>query len=172
MEQPDQTGGLCGERQFRAAFDAHYKLLRNFLVFRFGDSEKAEDATQQAFVALWENCGKILPVQARRFLFTTAVRQSINIIRHDRVAENFRLRLDSDGHAEAPDELLEEKELRCRLESAIGALPEKQRTVFLMNRMESQTYAEIADLLGLSVKAVEKRMHQALLSLRNVISMI
>jgi len=171
MEQPNQTG-LCGERQFRQVFDAHYKLLRNFLVFRFGDSEKAEDAAQQAFVILWEHCGKILPAQARKFLFTTAVRQSLNVIRREKIAEGFRLDFGGEVHFESPDRLLEEKELHRRLEAAIGALPEKQRTVFLMNRMEKQTYAEIADLLGLSVKAVEKRMHQALLSLRNVISTI
>jgi len=55
------------------------------------------------------------------------------------------------------------------LEKAINDLPEKQRTVFLMNRFENHSYTEIASLLDLSVKAVEKRMHLALVSLRKVI---
>jgi DNA-directed RNA polymerase specialized sigma24 family protein len=41
-------------------------------------------------------------------------------------------------------------------------MPEKQRTVFLMNRIDELKYKEIADHLGLSVKAIEKRMSQAL----------
>jgi RNA polymerase sigma-70 factor (ECF subfamily) len=41
-------------------------------------------------------------------------------------------------------------------------MPEKQRTVFLMNRIDELKYKEIADQLGLSVKAIEKRMSQAL----------
>lgn len=41
-------------------------------------------------------------------------------------------------------------------------MPEKQRTVFLMNRVDELKYKEIADQLGLSAKAIEKRMSQAL----------
>jgi RNA polymerase sigma-70 factor (ECF subfamily) len=41
-----------------------------------------------------------------------------------------------------------------------------------MNRFENQSYSDIAELLGLSVKAVEKRMHNALLSLRKVIQTV
>ena len=45
-------------------------------------------------------------------------------------------------------------------------MPEKQRTVFLMNRIDELKYKEIADQLGLSVKAIEKRMSLALEHLR------
>jgi DNA-directed RNA polymerase specialized sigma24 family protein len=41
-----------------------------------------------------------------------------------------------------------------------------------MNRIENQSYKEIAELLEISVKAVEKRMHQALLVLRKEIGNI
>jgi RNA polymerase sigma-70 factor (ECF subfamily) len=64
---------------------------------------------------------------------------------------------------------MEAKELQRELESAIAQLPEKQRTVFLLNRIDKMTYAEIADQLELSVKAVEKRMSQALVEMRKVL---
>ncbi len=54
------------------------------------------------------------------------------------------------------DELLEE------YQTALNHLNEKQRTVFLMSRMEGIKYQEIAERLGLSVKAVEKRMSAAI----------
>jgi RNA polymerase sigma-70 factor (ECF subfamily) len=41
--------------------------------------------------------------------------------------------------------------------------------VFLLNRIDKMTYAEIADQLELSVKAVEKRMSQALVEMRKVL---
>ena len=41
-------------------------------------------------------------------------------------------------------------------------MPENQRTVFLMSRVDNLKYAEIAEMTGISVKAVEKRMHKAL----------
>ena len=56
-----------------------------------------------------------------------------------------------------------------KLENTISALPEKQREVFLLNRIEKKKYKEIALHLDISVKAVEKRMHQALLVMRKEI---
>ena len=57
---------------------------------------------------------------------------------------------------------LEYTELKSAYEKALAKLPEKQRTVFLMSRMEEMTYKEIAERLEVSVKAVEKRMSIAL----------
>jgi RNA polymerase sigma-70 factor (ECF subfamily) len=61
---------------------------------------------------------------------------------------------------------LEEQEYKEKLERALAALPENQRTTFLLNRIDGKKYAEIADMEGVSVKAIEKRMHLALKSLR------
>ena len=68
--------------------------------------------------------------------------------------------------------LFEEKEFMKKLQDAIAILPEKQREVFLLNRIDKMTYKEIAVLLNLSVKAVEKRMHNALIVLREKIGNI
>ena len=161
---------LCNETVFRTVFEAQFKLLRNFLIFKFRNTERAEDTAQNAFVILWENCRVLKPEQARSFLFTTAIRLSLNAIKHDKIVANFELQAKPNAaHSESPEFLLLEGELKRQLEQAINNLPEKQRTVFLMNRFESLTYTEIATLLDLSVKTVEKRMHLALVSLRKVI---
>ncbi len=161
---------LCHEAVFRGVFDSYFKLLRNFLIYKYRDVGRAEDTAQNAFVILWENCGTLQPEQAKSFLYTTAIRLSLNQLKHDKIVTNFELQSKSTGiHGESPEFLLVEEELRKQLEKAILDLPEKQRTVFLMNRFDNQSYTEIAAVLDLSVKAVEKRMHQALLSLRKVI---
>jgi len=161
---------LCSEAIFKSVFESNFKLLRNFLVYRYRDIERAEDVAQNSFVKLWENCKILKPEQAKSFLFTTAIRLSLNQIKHDKVVSNFELEAKPKAaHSESPEFLLEETELKTRLEKAINDLPEKQRIVFLMNRFDNQSYTEIAELLDLSVKAVEKRMHLALLSLRKVV---
>ncbi len=175
MEATDNSSQplLCSEPFFRSVFESHFKLLRNFLVFKFKNIERAEDMAQNAFVILWENCAILKPEQAKSFLFTTAIRLSLNTIRHDKVVADFQLKAKHKAtHQESPEFLLLENELRKALEKAIGELPEKQRTVFLMNRLENQSYSEIAALLDLSVKTVEKRMHLALVSLRKVIKTV
>lgn len=171
MKEENQNGKLCSDAVFRSVFDTNFKVLRNFLVYKFrGDVESAEDVAQNAFVKLWENCGILKTEQAKSFLYTTAIRLSLNKIKHNQVVTNFELQFQAkSSHKESPDFLMEETELKTQLEKAINDLPEKQRTVFLMNRFDNQSYAEIAASLDLSVKAVEKRMHQALLSLRKVV---
>ena len=56
-----------------------------------------------------------------------------------------------------------------KLTRAIDNLSDGQRIAFLMNRVEGKKYREIAEILGISVKAVEKRMSQALKALRKEI---
>lgn len=160
---------LCNEAVFKSVFETHFKMIRNYLVYKFKDVEAAEDAAQNAFVILWENCKILKTGQAKSFLFTTATRLSLNQIKHQKVVSNFELQSNpKKSTSESPDFLMEEDELKKQLEKTINQLPEKQRIVFLMNRFDQMSYAEIASMLGLSVKAVEKRMHLALKTLRNV----
>jgi RNA polymerase sigma factor (sigma-70 family) len=146
MSETNSNAKLCSDPVFRSVFDANFKVLRNFLVYKFrGDVATAEDIAQNAFVKLWENCSILKPEQAKSFLYTTAIRLSLNTIKHEKVVTHYEFNFKTKGsHKESPDFLLEESELKAQLEKAINDLPEKQRTVFLMNRFENQSYAEIA----------------------------
>ena len=66
-----------------------------------------------------------------------------------------------------PHYLMEEEEFKKKLEAVIASMSEGSREVFLLNRLEDQKYSEIAESLGISVKAVEKRMSKALQVLRD-----
>jgi RNA polymerase sigma-70 factor (ECF subfamily) len=61
---------------------------------------------------------------------------------------------------------MEENEFRDKLNDAIASLTPAQREVFLMSKIEKKKYADIAELLDISVKAVEKRMGKALKQIR------
>ena len=52
-------------------------------------------------------------------------------------------------------------ELRGALESAVEALPDGYRAVFLMREIEGMTTAETADVLGIREEAVKTRLHRA-----------
>jgi len=62
----------------------------------------------------------------------------------------------------SPEFILRMKEYEEKLNGVIGMMTEGSREVFLMNRIEGMKYKEIAERLGISVKAVEKRMSNAL----------
>jgi RNA polymerase sigma-70 factor (ECF subfamily) len=61
---------------------------------------------------------------------------------------------------------MQEDEYMKKLQTALSNLTEAQRTAFLMNRIEGKKFKEIAKLLDISTKAVEKRIYGALDKLR------
>lgn len=161
---------VCDDKIFKLLFSKHYKLLRNYLKYRFNDVDIADEFAQNAFLILWENCGKIKPIQAKKFLFTTSYRLVLNHYRRNKIDKRHKEQLIYDEiDFKTPDLLFDENELNLKIYAAIKALPEKQRIVFMMNRFENQTYKDISEVLQISEKSVEKRMQRALINLRTVL---
>lgn len=166
LPQPD----ICNEPTYRELFYAHARHVRNFLFFKGAAANEAEDFAQEAFLRLWRDCGKVPFDKVRGYLFAVAGNLFLDEKKHEQVVLRFqRLAPTETANEETPHFDLETRELQDRLERAIAQLPENQRIVFLMNRMDKLKYAEIAAHLDLSVKAVEKRMHLALVELRQIL---
>lgn len=163
---------VCNPKIFEKLFNMYSKSLKSFLYFKFGDLESAEDVMQEAFIKLWSNCSTVVFDKAKSFLYTVANNLFINIKKHENVVRRHQNQLKNKSSIESPEYLLEEKEFLEKINKTIEALPEKQRIVFLMSRIEKKKYKEIADELGLSVKAIEKRMHLALVVLREKIGKV
>lgn len=159
---------ICQEKVFQSIFVEQAEHLRNFMYYKTGNLQQAEDLMQDAFGKLWENCAKIITEKAKSFLFTVANNLFLNQVAHQKVVLKFENRAHSQQSNLTPQFLLEEAEFKKRLEKAISNLPEGQRVVFLMNRIDKKKYREIAEELDISVKAVEKRMHKALATLRKI----
>jgi len=159
---------VCEEKIYKAVFLEYSEMLRNFMYYKIGDLAKAEDLVQDAFAKLWENCSKVSPEKSKSYLFTIVNNQFLNQIAHQKVVLKFEGLRHTEKDVQSPEYLLEEKQFKQRLENAISQLPEDQRIVFLMNRIDKKKYREIAEELGLSVKAIEKRMHHALKTLKKI----
>jgi RNA polymerase sigma-70 factor (ECF subfamily) len=156
------------EKAFSAYFERYYDSIRNFLYYKSGDAELAQDLAQEVFLILWKKWDQLQPEKVKSYLYTIANNLFLNEAKHQKVVLKFNQRPVNNTLQETPQFLLEEEEFRQRLQTAIAELPEKNRVVFLMNRIEKLTYREIAERLGLSVKAIEKRMHKTLIELRKV----
>ncbi|WP_289661097.1 RNA polymerase sigma factor [Flavobacterium panacagri] len=170
---PDKNqSNTCDEIIFSSFFKSHIKALRNFLLYKFGNAEQAEDVAQEAFVKLWQNCAAVPLEKAKSYIYTIANNSSLNQIAHQKVVLKYEKNFTGlDKTNENPEYLLEEKQFQAKLLKAIENLNEKQRTAFLMHRIDGKKYSEIALELNISVKAVEKRIHLALLSLRKEIDL-
>jgi|TARA_R110002126_G_scaffold113558_10_gene252094 RNA polymerase sigma-70 factor (ECF subfamily) len=164
----NQQQNVCEEAIYKRVFNETSKTIFNYIFYKFGNEEKANDAVQEAFVKLWENCSKVSPDKAKSYLYTVANNLYLNVIK----AEKVRLKYaDSTLKTtnESPEFIMEENEFKQKLDNALNDLPENQRTTFLLNRIDGKKYAEIAEMEEVSIKAIEKRMHLALKSLREKI---
>jgi RNA polymerase sigma factor (sigma-70 family) len=95
-------------------------------------------------------------------LYRIANNLFLNIIDHEKVLLKFETEYQGDKFSDTPDFELELKEFDRRLQESLNEMDERNRTVFLMNRIDDLTYVQIAENLGLSVKAVEKRISKAM----------
>lgn len=161
---------VCEESVFAGLYKKHAKNLHNFLYYKFGERLNPEDNVQEAFVKLWKKCREVSPQKAKSFLFTVANNQVLNEVKHQKVVLKFQQQKKEQSNKEDPQFLLEETEYLKKYQTALSNLPDKQRTTFLMNRIEGKKHQEIADILGISRKAVEKRIYTALKKLRKEIN--
>ncbi|WP_323788641.1 RNA polymerase sigma-70 factor [Psychroserpens sp.] len=163
---PKDQHNICHSKTFETLYQMYAKDIRRFIFFKTQDIDKAEDILQDTFIKLWDNCGKVNYDKAKSFLYTVATNTFLNTIKHEKVVQKHQQSMTSQLSNESPEFIMLEKEFMEKLERTINSLPEKQKEVFLLNRIEKKKYKEIAEQLGISVKAVEKRMHSALLVLR------
>ncbi|MFD2565104.1 RNA polymerase sigma factor [Aquimarina rubra] len=157
---------VCDEKNFEAIFNDCSESLRNLIYYKCKDVDLAEDIIQDAFIKLWQNCKKVIFFKAKSYLFTVANNNLLNHIAHKKVVLKFQQKPHSDLNNQDPQFLIEEKEFMSKLQNALDALPEKQRETFLLSRIDKKSYKEIAEITGVSVKAIEKRIHYSLLTLR------
>jgi len=167
MSQTDNN--ICKDKVFRNIFETYAKDLRNFMFYRTQNMPKADDLMQEAFVKLWDNCNRVNIDKVKSYLFTTANNLFLNQVKHEKVVRNYENQVQNRSNVETPEFIAIEKEFMDKIQRTIESLPKKQREVFVMSRIEKKKYKEISELLEISVKAVEKRMHRALITIREEI---
>jgi len=157
---------VCEEHVYASLYERHAKDLHDFIYYKYGAHCNPEDKVQEAFIKLWEKCGEIPPEKAKSFLFTVANNTTLNELKHKKVVLKHRETKGSSHTHITPEFLMEENEYLKKFEKALSKLSEGQRVAFMMNRAEGKRHKEIAELLNISRKAVEKRIYTALDKLR------
>lgn len=129
----------------------------------------SSDIAQEVFVKIWEKQVVYDLENIKSLLYKMAGNYFVDYIRKQAVANKYTGQIEFKMSSNNPDQELEYNELKERYEKGLTQLSEKQRSVFLMSRMEDLTYKEIAERLEISVKAVEKRMSVALSQLKMIL---
>jgi RNA polymerase sigma-70 factor, ECF subfamily len=176
-EPPDEAaprGALSDEALMAAAArgdrDAFNLLVERHrdrvvaLVCRFLGSDESEDVAQEAFLRLYRSRERYRPTaRFTTFLYRLVANLCIEEGRR-------RRRRPRSGEAEheavarggdEPERIALERETSERVRGALAKLPENQRLAVLLCRFDGRTYREIAEVLGVSEKAVEAMLYRA-----------
>lgn len=145
----------------------YFRRLRTVLMRRGRTREEAEDLIQEAFLKMQEYCERGGQVrQPEGFLMRTVLRLASNARRDahrelycDQSVEDFPLLIDT---SPTPDEVLAGDQCLQRMREALDAASGRTRDIFLMQRLDGLSYAQIAERTGLSISAVEKHVASAL----------
>ncbi len=121
----------------------------------------ATDVAQNCFLKLWEKKDFLHKKNIKALLYKMATDEFINHWRKQKIEREFANERFEIKSNEAENENEEIINYRKKMQLILSGLGERQRSVFLMNKMDGLTISEIANYLGLSIKAVEKRMTQA-----------
>lgn len=146
-------------------------VIRNFLKSRLFSADQAEDLTQEILLAIHTARHTYLPSQPfQNWMF--------GIARH-KLLDHFRRHMRKTSHeiaddtlvtfladpTNSPEEALFDKDLRELLER----LPDRQRRVIVMTKMEGFSMAEAAEKMGMTETAVKVTVHRGLLKLRSIL---
>jgi RNA polymerase sigma-70 factor, ECF subfamily len=163
---------------------SHYQhRLVGIMHHLVGNAEEAEDLAQEVFLRVYRNRKKYSP-QAKfsTWLFTIANNLALNALRNRGRKPIVPFEATESGPLGArPEEQLakdvgptpsyglRQAELADRIRAALDTLNERQKMAVILNKFEDMNYAEIAEIMGLTTKAVKSLLSRARARLRDAL---
>ncbi len=174
-DDPAAFAELVGNYQHRLVGIMHHLV---------GSADEAEDLAQEVFLRVYRNRKKYSP-QAKfsTWLFTIANNLALNALRNRGRKPVVPLDVSESGplgarpeeqlardHGATPSFGLRQAELADRIRAALDTLNERQKMAVVLNKFEDMNYAEIAEVMGLSTKAVKSLLSRARARLRDALA--
>jgi len=163
------------EAAFGRIMARHQKRLFSLCYRLLQDAGDAEDAAQEVFLKLFGKAGSFEPRgQLFTLLYRMATNHCLNRLRRNKIAQFLPLQVsrgtdqgdvlevEPPDLAPAPDERADKKQQWQAARAALKRLPSNQLAVVVLVRYEGLAYKEAAEVLGVSVGAVESRLFRAM----------
>ncbi len=158
---------------FRKIVEAYQENVRN-TCFRFvKNKEDADDLAQEVFIQVYESLAHFREdSELSTWIYRIAVNKSLDFIRKKKRKKRFAQLTSLFGFDDEKEEIIlpdndnpqenvEQKERKQILDSAIDQLPENQKTAITLSKYEGFSNKEIAEIMNLSLSAVEALMHRS-----------
>jgi RNA polymerase sigma-70 factor (family 1) len=151
-------------------FQKYYQLLCSHAVRLVYSKEIAEDLVSELFCKFWKDQIYLnINTSFRAYLFKAVRFSCYNYIKWELdksvKIEHWDAHLDA-SNTFRPEEILLFDELSNQIAQIVEELPSQCKRVFVLSRFEGKKYLEIAQEMGISIKAVEAQISRALTTLR------
>ncbi len=166
-----------------SAFDCIHNALApgvQRFIGRLIGAENAEDVAQEVFLTLYKNLPAITPPgKLKPYVFRVARHRCYDWLRkHGRYETlslddepmNVRVSFNAAPNATPPDEIAHWLLLSLEVRDAIDTLPDAQRQTLILYCEEELTYAEIGEVMDVSIGTVKSRLHHARKALRSLLN--
>ena len=166
------------EAAFKIVCDLNQDRIYNAILCIVQSVADAEDLTQEAFVEAFMNIDNFNEkAKFSTWLYRIAINKALNHRRFWKAKKRLGTVLSIFNLSpvdDAPDfvhpaVLLEQKEQSEQLFKAIDALPDKQRTAFVLRQSDDLSYAEIAEVMQTSIPSVESLLFRAKQNLQRIL---
>jgi RNA polymerase sigma-70 factor (ECF subfamily) len=163
------------EKMFEFVFRAYFPRLMAFVRKFITDRNMAEDIIQDAFLKIWLRRKEIEESTFQSYLFTLVRNSCLDYIKHQKIVNNHSVYAESSVLQELPyyadffsDPYHQTlfKEIQGEIDTVIRNLPEQTRKIFCLSRFEGLKNSEIAKMLKVSVRTIEKHNKKALQKLK------
>jgi len=168
-----QATGRGDHGAFEELMLRYQHRLLNFIARRLGDRYSAEDLTQEVFLRVLKTAGQFEPRgKVSTWLFTIAYHLCADDLKRRRRQAALELDCRFQGRSLAalgkPDPALQGEWVQM-ISRAIQVLPDNQRAALLLRVQSELSYAEISEVLGVSVASVESLLFRARRRLREIL---
>ncbi|BCS94411.1 RNA polymerase sigma factor [Desulfoluna limicola] len=153
------------ERAFRELVERHQTGLYSFALRFCGVKEESEDAVQETFLRLFRNRSRFDTSGSMKAYLYKVCRNLLIDAARKRRPEPLDDSLEIAPGPSAYDSLSHKEGLNS-LSRALDSLPENQRTAMVLRHTEELAYAEISEVMGLSLSAVESLLVRGRRTLR------
>lgn len=158
--------------KFSEIYHIHKDLVYNLALHYCQNKEDAEEITQDVFVSIHQKISTFKhEAELKTWIYRITINKSLDFIkakkRHKRSFFFSALKIDdpetvnSLSNFDHPGVLLEYKQSIAKIFSCINQLPEKQKTVIILLKIEQKSQAETAGIMNTSTKAVESLYQRA-----------
>jgi RNA polymerase sigma-70 factor (ECF subfamily) len=173
---------LSGEElAFSELVERYQTRLLNFVYRTIGDREKAEDLVQEVFIRVYRHLHRF--DRSKKFstwVYTIASNLAKNELRNrsrnplvlfQAITKNWQDErpLEFEDFGSRPDDLFHKRDIREKVEEAVGQLPEHHRNVFVLRELEGKSYEEIAEITHTNLGTVKSRLNRARNSFAEII---